>query len=397
MIKNLESQKPKLVFVTPSAPSDRGKGYQVLLYHRLLELKDEFDCEVIVLPPLTALFSKQTKYDDNHRFNVSVLKPTALDLFFGICKVFTGTPLQVALHTRYNLFSNVSSSDNLVFITSRCILNPRTLHPKVVCDFVDSMFLNFSRKARLSNFPFNILFRYEASRMKRHEARICEQLEVTCCVSKIDTEFIGRQCIAISLGVTPSLIMKDIAKKKRNTKIVFSGSLNYQPNITAIKWFLSDVFPYLIQEHKDLIFSIVGRNASQRLIDELSSLKNVNYVGEVPDMFEELIQHDIAIAPMVSGSGMQFKILEAMSVGLPVVATKLGRGDINALDGREILLADTSIEFVTKITNLISDQNECIRLTKKARSLLDIEHSWPAVCGRFRDLLTFHSNKEHGP
>lgn len=387
------NKRKKIIFIATGVPCVNGKGYQVLLYNRINEFKSIFDCEVIVVPPVTNIFRKLEVTDGMPNIPINVVAPSIFDCVLALLRLFTLTPLQVSLYTRKKLVKFEKSADIVYFLTSRCIQSNSGLDNKTVCDFVDSMYVNFRRKVSVSFLPLKLIFLYEAHRMRRHEEVVCKSVGISLCVSHIDRHFIGKKCHVVRLGVEQSMFQKEFTGFNRANKIVFSGSLNYEPNIMAIKWFIKKIYPKLIVYDADVSFSVIGRGASHSLIKFLEGHNNVHYVGEVPNIMDELLEYDISIAPMISGSGMQFKILEAMSVGIPVVATTLAKGDINAADKRDILIADTPDEFAHCIRMLISNRAQRASIAKNAQILVKNEHSWPAVCGQVADLLKKLPNK----
>jgi len=88
---------------------------------------------------------------------------------------------------------------------------------------------------------------------------------------------------------------------------------------------------------------------------------------------------------MVSGSGMQFKVLEAMSCGMPVVVSSIGRGDIKAVSGRDLLIADDSMEFVDIISELINDEKKRAKIGQSACEYVDKNHSWSSINQKFSE------------
>lgn len=381
----------KIKFVSPSEPAPNGKGYQVLLYNRIKCLANTYKCEIIIVPPITSIFYQKSLNYNLPNVILKKVTPSLLDFFFCIVKIFFLFPFQVAMHTRTNLDSLLQDGDLVYYVTSRCIQSHSSLKKNVVCDFVDSMFLNFSRKANSTHFIKRLLFNYEAEAMLKFEKKVCDFVSISICVSEIDKKYIGIKCQHIPLGVSlpTNLPPKNYTNKRIRDihKIVFTGNLNYEPNLSAIFWFLRDILPKISEKYPTIQFSIVGRNASLKNIRLFQSINNVNFIGPVNDMFEEISKHDISVAPMISGSGMQFKILEAMSIGVPVVSTTLGVGAIKANHGSEILIGDTNEEFINCIIQLIEHDDLYKKLKVSAQRLIKINHSWDVINDRVKRIL----------
>jgi glycosyltransferase involved in cell wall biosynthesis len=127
--------------------------------------------------------------------------------------------------------------------------------------------------------------------------------------------------------------------------------MSYEPNITAIKWFITECWNDLKQKIPHVKLIIAGRSPSAE-VKAFSNINGVEVTGEVLSMVEVFKKSSIAIAPMQSGAGMQLKILEAMSYKLPVITTTIGLGDIKAEIGRDIIVAGDSSRFIDAIENL---------------------------------------------
>ncbi len=149
------------------------------------------------------------------------------------------------------------------------------------------------------------------------------------------------------------------------TKILFVGSLDWYPNIEAIYWFLQDVFPSL-QKNGEYIVNIVGRDPDKKLIEYINSIPNVSLYSNVPSVDEYYLSSDILIIPIKSGSGINIKVLEALSYGIPIVMTSFAKRGYTGLEF--IVNADTPDMFINEIHNL-----KKIELRKKFHDL-EIEY-----------------------
>jgi glycosyltransferase involved in cell wall biosynthesis len=161
----------------------------------------------------------------------------------------------------------------------------------------------------------------------------------------------------------------------------FLGSLDYRPNQEAAIWIAEQLQPRLQAE-----IYIAGSNAPDWLRERLTRSK-VTFAGEVPDAPSFIRSMQVMIAPLFSGGGMRIKILEAMVLGKPVVATTLGAAGIDVRHGENILLADDSDTFATAVAELLRDPSRANAIGDAGRRLVASRYSTDALA---RGLLVFY-------
>ncbi len=140
----------------------------------------------------------------------------------------------------------------------------------------------------------------------------------------------------------------------KNIKLLFVGSLDWYPNIDAIEWFLDEVFP--LMKNKGLFhFEIVGRDPSNQLIQKVNTFLNVTLHSNVPSIEEYYLNADIVVIPIRSGSGINIKVLEALSYGIPIVMTTFAKRGYEGLDF--IPCSDDPESFAKNIDQLRNIKN----------------------------------------
>lgn len=151
------------------------------------------------------------------------------------------------------------------------------------------------------------------------------------------------------------------------------GSMDWRPNEEGIRWFLKEVWPLIHKEMPSVRLFLAGR----KMPDDLMRLQaeGVVVVGEVPDASYFIASKQINIVPLMAGSGIRVKIIEAMSLGKTVITTSIGAAGINYKDGENLLIADTPQEFVSQIRKCISDTDFNQRIGRNARNLILEEYS----------------------
>jgi glycosyltransferase involved in cell wall biosynthesis len=159
--------------------------------------------------------------------------------------------------------------------------------------------------------------------------------------------------------------------------IVFSGNMEYHPNIDAVRYFRAEIWPLLRQRHPELVWRLVGRNPSA--VRVFTAAPGIEVVGPVAEAVPELARSRIAVVPLRTGSGTRLKILEAWAAGLPVVSTSIGAEGLPAKHGEHLLLADSAADFAQAVTRLLTCGELCSRLGRAGRLLLEKEFTWKSA------------------
>ena len=150
------------------------------------------------------------------------------------------------------------------------------------------------------------------------------------------------------------------------------GAMDWQPNIDSIKWLLEKVWPLLHQALPQARLFLAGR----KMPDELMRLhlENVSVVGEVDDARQFMASKQINLVPLLAGSGIRIKILEALSLGKTVVSTSVGANGINYTDGHDLLIANTPEEFVRQVKRCAESPELCHDLGSNGRKLVEEQY-----------------------
>jgi sugar transferase (PEP-CTERM/EpsH1 system associated) len=168
-------------------------------------------------------------------------------------------------------------------------------------------------------------------------------------------------------------------------RIVFSGLMNYPPNADAVLWFCDAVLPLVVRRYPDVRFSIVGDKPTAP-VARLARRPNVDVTGRVPDVRPYLADAAVAVVPVKSGAGTRLKILEAMAMQRPVVATTLGAEGLEIAPGKNILLGDSAHEFAEQVCAVLADSQLAGRLGREGRRLVEERYDWTSCLSGLNDL-----------
>lgn len=244
---------------------------------------------------------------------------------------------------------------------------------KVIIDLTDSLTKYYERVSKKVNGLKKILNLEEYFKHKISEKKVVNKYKSVVCSNEEKKYLINKLgCNVNNIYVVENLIDFDlwdvpfnIKKLKEKNKLVFSGMMDYDPNIIAVNYFAKNVLDKLDSKYE---LYVIGKNKSKELI----SNKKIKYIGYVESMRDELSKYDIYVCPIIAGSGVKNKILQAMSVGLPIVSTKLGVEGLNKECKKYIYVVNDNFDFlnaIDKINNLsdlefeklIKEQKDCIK------------------------------------
>jgi glycosyltransferase involved in cell wall biosynthesis len=175
-----------------------------------------------------------------------------------------------------------------------------------------------------------------------------------------------------------ALPLLEIPKVAEENCIVFSGNLEYHPNIEAVRWFRTAIWPALRESNDGLTWNLIGRNP-EAILAIIHGDPRIRVIGPVEDAVAAIAAARVVVVPLRSGSGTRFKILEAWAAQRAVVSTNLGAEGLAAEDGKQLALADDPGHFATAVQRLLDDPSRAQVLGVAGRELYLARYTWPAA------------------
>lgn len=261
---------------------------------------------------------------------------------------------------------------------------PQGLRQRFVMDFGDVDSAKFAQYADDGAGPMRWVNRREGEKLFAFERATAARADLSLFVSEAEAAlFRARTGLAtiraLSNGIDVDHFSPDAefprltaAERGEGALILFTGQMDYAPNAAAVAWFACEVLPKLAQAR----FAIAGRNpppAVRALAGE-----RVIVTGAVPDMRSWLAAADIVVAPLRLARGIQNKVLEAMAMAKPVIASPAAFEGIEAEPGRDLLVADGAGHYAESIRTLLGDPQRAAAIGAAARRRLDLGYRWEA-------------------
>jgi glycosyltransferase involved in cell wall biosynthesis len=247
----------------------------------------------------------------------------------------------------------------------------------LVVDHIDALSLNMKRRCRNETNPAKrVLFGWEWLKLKGFEEKTKDCHDHALITSSVDAAAGGfPRTSIVSIGVDTERFRP--THSPVDIDVLFTGNMGYFPNVNAALFFCDRVLPAIKEEMPGVRFCAAGVNPVRAITDRHDG-KTVTIPGYVDDMVACLNRAKVYAAPMQSGSGVQFKILEAMSCGLPVVTTSIGNEGIDATPGTHLLVADNADDFAAQIRKLLENTAYREKLGRAAREFICRRFSWSA-------------------
>jgi glycosyltransferase involved in cell wall biosynthesis len=254
----------------------------------------------------------------------------------------------------------------------------------------------WERHAAQANSPIKKrFFQLQAKKMESYERRVCRESKRVIAVSEIDALRMRRMFGIEDAASIPTGVDLDYfaptGGESYKTDLVFCGSMDWLPNVDAMVYFLSEVWPMIRRDRPDATVTIAGRSPDAAILKAAEGVAGVSLTGTVPDIRPYLWGAKASIVPIRIGGGTRLKIYECMAAGVPVISTQVGAEGLAYTNGENIVLADEPSAFAGECLRLLGDKDARDAIARNALALVREKFSWAAVAGEFEAILRSES------
>jgi polysaccharide biosynthesis protein PslH len=251
--------------------------------------------------------------------------------------------------------------------------------PRKFVDLVDVDSEKFLQYAEQASAFKRRLYSLEGARVRNLEARIGGFAERVVLATEPEADLYRRiapksNVAAVANGVDFNYFARTSAVPEADS-CAFVGAMDYRANVECVHWFVDRVWPEVRRLRPNAVFRIVGRNPTSSIL-ALGSRPGVTVTGAVPEVRPYLDRTMVAVAPLRVARGVQNKVLEAMAVGRPVLASPAAAVGLHVNHDAELLLAGEPAEWVQRLFRLWDDAELRARLSDAGRAYVETEHSW---------------------
>lgn len=385
----------KILLICHDVPS-KTVGATIPIYHLIRELGEKHEITLVSFDSRKYPVEELSGYLKEYH---SIIIPEYLDLkdqlkytlknMFTIDNLSTRSFLNYYYHENMSkLISKKACEDVDVVITDMpmAFYARKIRCPKIVYAFDAVSDYNHSMYKKSKSFASRLYWYLNYLKIHNYE-KVYNSFDCCILVNEKDRKILEKD-IHIPLEVIPNGVDTSYFSNTSHddeVRLVFLGDMSTPPNNDAVKYFVEDIYPDVLKE-ESVKFYVVGRNPSA-YINSLNDDSNIVVTGSVDDVRKYLTRGSIFITPMISGTGIKNKILEAMSMELPVISTSCGISGINGENMIHFLLADSPEEFKDKIIKLIHDEKLREKIGTDARIFVENNYSWKTSMTKLDDII----------
>ena len=259
---------------------------------------------------------------------------------------------------------------------------------KKILDYQDVLSKGMQRRYEMGKWFEKPFFRCEYRRLARYERRIFDYFDEKVIITEVDRELIphseNEHIHVIANGVDFEKYTGSSCEKEFD--LIFAGNMGYAPNIEAAEYLCHEVLPLLLEERPNLKLAICGANPSQRVLNLHN--RNVTVTGWVDEMAEYYAKSRIFIAPMHLGTGLQNKLLEAMSMKLPCVTSPLAGKPLKGVEnGKEIIICHTTTGYVEAVQHLLENEESYLEIAENGYQFVKRNYNWESINQKLEEII----------
>jgi glycosyltransferase involved in cell wall biosynthesis len=354
----------KILFICPKPPYPLDDGGKIRIFQSLYFLSKRYEVDLLYIydNENVRIINEGIQMLVNNIFPFRISKYKRL--FYGLRFLLNKKPIRNnMLYSREIqrwIDKHICNYDTIFCQTLR-MAEYFIKHPSVkrYVDFVDAVSMNYEKTSLRTSLFRSFYYKIDFSLLTKYEDFILNQFDKCSIISQVDKDYIerrqGKKTKLKVVGNMVSIPTKIVHPSSCANNILFVGKMSYEPNVLAVTNFVENIFPSILESYPDAKFYIVGATPANRI----KALANDNIIvtGFVDDLFEYYSKAAIVIAPMISGAGIQNKIIQAMSFGCCVLTTTIGTEGLSSIDSG-LIVGDSHLDIAEKIKYLLSHSAE---------------------------------------
>ena len=406
--------KKNLLYICHRIPYPPNKGDKIRTYNILKYLSKRYKVYLACM------------LDDKKDLgNLHKLRPFVEDLFFDvinprwkkICSVtafMNSRPISVPYFYSSLLQEAIDKlldkqSIDIVYCysspTAEYVFSSKHYHGKLnkakwIMDLVDVDSYKWKQYSETCNFPMSCVYKLEAKYLLNYEKRISLEFRHVLLVTEAEKLLFCKYVAASNVHVVGNGVDFDFFSPLHQTTIhknkpviIFTGVMDYRPNVEGVKWFVNKVFPLILNDIPEVTFYIVGKNPSSE-IKTLAGKEGIVVTGFVEDVRDYYAIADVCLVPLQIARGIQNKVLEAMAMGKAIVCTPQALEGINATNRKDVLIENDEKTFAASVVKLLLARPYREEIGKCARQCIEKNYSWDINLNKLEYFINAETDPE---
>ena len=224
----------------------------------------------------------------------------------------------------------------------------------------------------------------EARKLGRYEATVVDEFDVNLAVSSLDASRLKESCPAARVELVPNGVDIEYFRPSHGPSaepahLIMVSGMNWYPNLDAVLYMVETIWPILTRAIPEVRLTVVGARPPRRVTDMAARDPRITVTGFVDDIRPYMDRAQVYVCPMRDGGGTRLKVLDALSMAKPIVATMMALEGIGVTPEQDVLVADAPEAFVVQIRRLIDDAALRERLAGNGRTFVEKHFSWPVI------------------
>ena len=327
--------------------------------------------------------------------SISFIKTTKLQILLGLVRAFLkGWPLQCGYFYNRKAAKKVNA---LIVKHKPDMLYGQLLRvaeyirhkdiPKAI-DYQDIFSYGMKRRADIASFVTRPIYNMEYHRLARYEAAIFEDFDVRTIISEPDRKLFPHEkrdeILIIPNGVDHDFFKPQEREKKYD--LVFTGNMSYPPNVNAVEYLSNEILPIVWKSRPETTLYIAGATPDPKV--KKAASERIIVSGWLDDIRDAYAQSRVFIAPMRIGTGLQNKLLEAMSMHLPAITSPLANASLGAKPNEEILIGSNAEEMAKNILTLLNDTEKSEQIAHAGFDFTNRVYDWRRATEKLEAAMT---------
>ncbi len=376
----------RIFFVCRRVPFPPDRGDRIATYHQIRHLAQRHEVHVFSLADSREDMASATRLRDCTAGVTAVSLSPLRGALRALRAVLGAGPLSAAMLRETELcrlirrrFSELRPDLIMVYGSNMAQYAESLLDVRRIMQFADLNSRKWRDYAARSALPMRLIYALEARRLLDYERHVALTFSHAVVCTPEEADDFAALIPGTPVSVVPNGV--DLAYfapggvAKDPCSLVFTGVMEYRPNVDAVSWFCADILPLVRQQVPNATLTICG-NRPATAVQRLAGIAGVTVTGRVPDVRPYLHRAEVFVAPLRLARGIQNKVLEAMAMGLPVVSSRIAWRPTALQEGDGIVAADRADDFAAHIVRLLQDPRYREAMGRRARAAMERNYAW---------------------